>query len=48
MVTKNKRLNYSIPTNNTTFLTDDTTSLTVNTVIRVKSTLYIVNLDISL
>ena len=40
-VTKNKRLNYFILTNNTT-------PLTVNTVIKVKSTLYAVNLDISL
>ena len=53
----NKRLNYIILTNDITFLIINTatpltintaTSLTVNTVIRVKSTLYIVNLDIGL
>ena len=41
MVTKNKRLSYFIPT-------DNTTPLTINTAIRVKSTLYAVKLDISL
>ena len=41
MVTKNKRLNYFILTNNTT-------PLTINTVIRAKSALYAVKPDISL
>ena len=48
MVTENKRLSYFIPTNNTTFLTINATPLTVNTVIRAKSALYTVKLDISL
>ena len=41
MVTKNKRLSHFIPT-------DNTTPLTVDTVIRLKSALYAVKLDISL
>ena len=55
MVNKNERLNYSILTDNTTPLTNDTTPLTnnitpliVNTAIRAKSALYIVNLDVGL
>ena len=53
----NKRLNYTILTDDTTFsiintatlLTVNTaTSLTVNTVIRAKSALYIANLDVGL
>jgi len=46
-VNKNQRLNHSIPTNNTAPLTD-ITPLIVNTVIRAKSALYAVNLDVSL
>ena len=41
MVTENKRLSHSIPT-------DDITPLTVNTAIRAKSALYTVKLDIGL
>ena len=41
MVTENKRLNYFILINNTT-------PLTVDIVIKAKSTLYVINLDISL
>ena len=41
MVIKNKRLSYFI-------LTDDTTPLTINTVIRAKSALYAVKLDVGL
>ena len=41
MVTENKRLSHSIPTN-------DTTPPTVDTAIRAKSTLYAVKLDIGL
>ena len=47
-VTENKKLNHSISIDDTTPLTDNTTPLTINTAIRVKSALYIVNLDISL
>ena len=47
MVTKNKRLNHSIPTNDTAPLTN-ITPLIINTAIRVKSALYAANLDISL
>ena len=48
MVTKNQKLNYFILTNNTTPLTDDITSLIINTAIRAKSVLYAVNLDVGL
>ena len=41
-------MNHSIPTDDTTSPTDDITPLIVNTVIRAKSALYAVNLDISL
>ena len=47
-VTENQRLNHSIPTDDTTPLTDDITPLIVNTTIRVKSALYAVNLDVGL
>ena len=47
-VTENKRLNHFILTDNTTPLINNTTPLTVNTAIRAKSALYIVNLDASL
>jgi hypothetical protein len=46
--TENKRLNYSIPTDDTTPLTNDTTPLTVDTAIRAKSALYAVKLDAGL
>ena len=55
MVTENKRLSHFILTDNTTLLIDNTTPLTVNTtpltvntIIRAKSALYTVNLDIGL
>ena len=48
MVTKNKRLNHSILTDNTTPLTNNTTPLAINTVIKAKSALYAVNLDVGL
>ena len=41
-------MNYSIPTDNTTPLTNNITPLIINTVIRAKSALYAVNLDIGL
>ena len=44
-VTENKRSNHSIPTDDTTPLTDDTTPPTA---IRAKSALYAVNLDVGL
>ena len=44
----NQRLNHFIPTDDTTSLTDDIPPLTVNTVIRAKSALYAVNLDVGL
>ena len=55
MVTENKKLSHFILTNNTTLLTDNTTPLTINTtpltintVIRAKSALYTVKLDVGL
>jgi hypothetical protein len=49
MYSKQKqKLFYFILINNTTPLTNNTTLLTINTAIRVKSTLYTVNPDISL
>ena len=47
-VTENQRLNHSIPIDDTTPLTDDITPLIVNTAIRAKSALYVVNLDVGL
>ena len=44
----NQRLNHFIPTDDTAPLTNNTNPLTINTVIRAKSTLYAVNLDIGL